>query len=99
MREDKKGREGFGERLRRTLELDGEMMPHGYTVELAGRQGATVRGAGEILLYTPECIRLGVRGGVISVRGEGLVCVSYSAAAVGIEGRIGSVVFEEVEKK
>lgn len=98
MREDKKGRGSLGERLRRTLELDGEMMPHGYTVELAGRQGATVRGAGEILLYTPECIRLGVRGGVISVRGEGLVCVSYSAEAVGIEGRIASVIFEEEKK-
>ncbi len=98
MKEEKREKERLADKLRRTLELDEDILPYGYTLEVRGRSAATLRGAGKILLYTPEEIRLGVRGGEITVRGEGLICSSYSAEAVGIEGRIASVYFGEAEE-
>ncbi|MBO5416255.1 MAG: YabP/YqfC family sporulation protein [Clostridia bacterium] len=95
---DKNERQSIGERLRKTLELDGDILPHSFMLEVRGRSGLMLRGAGRILLYTPEEIRLRVRGAEISVRGEGLICSSYYADAVGIEGRISSISFEEAER-
>ncbi len=98
MKGEKRERERFGEKLRRALELDGDFTRHGYTIDVRGRSCATIRGAGKILIYTPERIRLGVRDGAIEISGEGLVCASYCAESVGIEGKISSIIFEVTEK-
>ena len=93
MKEEKK--EGFRGRVYRRLDIQPDVLPGGSLIELRGRECVTVRGAGRILLYTPEEIRLEHTEGVVSVRGEGLICVSYYLGAVGIEGRISSVGFLE----
>ncbi|MBQ7383473.1 MAG: YabP/YqfC family sporulation protein [Clostridia bacterium] len=98
MKDEKRERERLGEKLRRALELDGDVLPYGYMLEVRGRSGVMLRGAGRILLYTPQQIKLRVRDAEITVRGEGLICSSYYADAVGIEGRITEISFEEAEK-
>lgn len=92
-----KKKEKFRDRLYRTLDIDGDILG-GATVELRGRGAMIVRGCGKIIEYIPERIRIESDGGEIAVRGCGLVCTSYRIGAVGIEGRIDSVSFEEGEK-
>jgi sporulation protein YqfC len=91
MREEK--REGFKDRVYRTLDIQPDILPGGSFIEIRGRECVTVRGAGRILLYTPEEIRLERKGEVISVTGEKLICTSYHLGAVEIEGRVSSVSF------
>ncbi len=64
------------------------------------RDGVTVYGCRRILLYSPGEIRLCLSERIISVRGEGLYCASFSAGAVSICGKIISVcTAEEVRRR
>ncbi len=96
MKEEK--RESFREKLYRNLDIEPDILPGGSTLELRGRNSMTVRGGGRILEYTPESIRLELGEGELSVRGARLICTSYRAGAVGIEGRIDGISFEEGEE-
>lgn len=88
---------GRGERLCRMLDISPEALPGGHAVEILGKSLVKIRGGGAILLYTPEEIRISLPCGseYISVKGEGLSCASYNRGALGIEGAIDSVSFEE----
>lgn len=92
-----RGRLGLPERICRALDIPTEVLPSVATVEIHGRGQVKICGGGAILLYSPQEIRiaLGGEGGYISVRGVALGCSSYNRGAVGIEGRIISVSFEE----
>ena len=87
----------FRERLSRRLDLLPDLLGNEGLVEIRGRGSVTVRGGGRILLYTPEEIRISMPRCVLSICGEELVCTSYYQGAVGIDGRIGGVFFEEGE--
>ena len=58
------------------------------TAVLRGTHGACVYGCRRILHYAPEriCLSLGKRR--ITVRGEGLLCTSFSAGCVTVAGEI-----------
>ena len=88
---------GWRERLCQGLDLVPDCLPGECMVELRGRNVAMVSGGGKILLYTPEEIRIALKKGVLSVTGHRLVCTSYYVGAVGIEGQICRVSFEEGE--
>lgn len=96
-REKKNAREerGLRERLCQALDLVPDSLPRESLVELRGRNAMTVRGGGKILLYTPEEIRISLKRGCLSVVGKRLVCTSYYVGAVGIEGLICRISFEE----
>ena len=90
-------RESFGERLRERLDLVPDLWEGGL-VELRGRGSVTVRGGGRILLYTPQKIRISMPKGVLAICGERLLCTSYYQGAVGVDGRIDGIFFEEGEE-
>lgn len=87
----------ISERICRALDMPPEILPRSTSVEIHGRSLVKIQGAGAILLYSPEEIRVAAdrSGGYISVKGYALCCSSYNMGAVGVEGRICSVSFEE----
>lgn len=91
------GERRFRERLRERLDLSADLF-EGSFVELRGRGSVTVRGGGRILLYTPTKIRIAMSGFVLSILGERLVCTSYYRGAVGVDGKILGISFEEGEE-
>lgn len=94
----KEGKLGFPERICRALDIEPDVLPHSSLVEIRGRSAVTVSGGGKILDYTDGEIKLALKKGAISIRGKRLVCASFCAGKVRIEGRIESVSFEEDTK-
>ncbi|MBO5939181.1 MAG: YabP/YqfC family sporulation protein [Clostridia bacterium] len=92
----REGGENVRDRISRRLDLLPDLLGKEGLVEIRGRGSVTVRGGGKILLYTPEEIRISMPRCVLSISGEELVCTSYFQGAVGVDGRIGGVFFEEV---
>ena len=93
----RKDKNSISERICRALDLPAEILPRATTVEIHGTSLVKLQGAGAISLYSPEEIRVRLKGraGHISVKGGSLCCSSYNMGAVGIEGRIHSVTFVE----
>ncbi len=79
------------------LDFPPDVWSGGMRVELRGRNALTVHGCRKILSYNPEEIRLTMKGCTLSVRGKRLVCSSYLAGAVGIDGRVDDLSFEGEE--
>ena len=96
--EKKKERGELRARLCRRLDLAPDLFGGEGLVEIRGRGEVTVRGGGRILLYTPSEIRIAMGSYTLSILGEGLVCTSYYQGAVGVDGRIFGVGFEEGEE-
>lgn len=76
------------------LDFPPDVWEGGLRLELRGRNALTVHGCRRILDYRPEEIRLAVKNAVLSVRGERLICTSYLAGAVSIDGRIDAMIFD-----
>ncbi len=58
------------------------------TAVLHGERGATVYGCRRILCYSPERICLCVGKRHLFVRGTDLICTSFNAGCVSVEGRL-----------
>ncbi len=89
-------RAGWKERLCRRLDIPPDIFLGEGLVEIRGRSAVCVKGCEKILTYTPEEIRIGMGRGCLRIEGKRLVCTSYHAGAVGIDGLICRVSFEEV---
>ncbi len=85
------------EKLSKHLDIPPDVFPGESLVEIRGRGSVTVRGGGKILAYTPEEIRIALKRGCLSVQGRRLICTSYYVGAVGIDGCICRISFEEVQ--
>ena len=85
------------ERLCKALDISPDLLPGGFTVDIRGRNQVSVSGGGRILLYTPERVSIRVPSGRVTVTGKRLVCVSYLAGAVDIQGHIDGVLLEDRE--
>ncbi len=94
-RADKKER--LSERVCRCLGVTPDFLPSESMIEIRGRSYVMIHGAGKITYYTPEEIRIRLKKGCLSVKGVGLVCISYHVDSVGIEGKISDVCFCEEE--
>lgn len=68
------------------------------TVVLKGRKKLTVYGCCKILSYTPEKIGFFLPEGNLTVTGRGMVCVSFSAGVVTVEGEFSGVCFDTLSK-
>ena len=79
------------------LDVPADLFGGGLRLDLRGRHTLTVHGCCRIVDYTPTEIRLALRDAVLSVVGVRLICTSYIAGAVGIEGRIDAIRFEDGE--
>lgn len=92
----RKDRADMRERVCRALDIFPDTLGKAAVVEIRGRNFVYVRQGSRILLYTPEKIRVRIPEGAVCVEGKRLVCTAYSAGAVGIDGFIDRVSFEEL---
>ena len=100
-RKNKSEKRTLGEKIVTALDIPSELLPRKTLVEIHGSSLVKIQGAGGILLYTENEIRISLRekGSFLCVLGHGLCCNSYNMGAVGIEGRIRSVSFCHGEKE
>ena len=68
-----------------------------FYMEMRGRKNLTVGGCRGISEYSGEKIRLILWHGDLSVKGNGLLCDSYTNGAVVISGNITCIEFTEDE--
>ena len=96
---NKKPKQRMSERLCEALDLPTELLPRHSLVEIHGRNLVKIQGAGRILLYTHDEIRISLcsHDGVLCIKGQELCCNSYNMGAIGIQGVIQSVGFCEKE--
>ena len=90
-------RERLSELVCRYLGVAPDFLPSESMIEIRGRSYIMVHGAGKIIYYTPEEIRIRLKKSSLSVKGRGLVCISYHVDSVGIEGKISDLCFLEEE--
>ena len=90
-----KNRESLAEKINKKLDISPDILPGGSLVSIRGRSSVSVSGSTGILLYTPTEIKLSLRRGTLSVCGCRLVCTSYNAEELSIDGKIESVSFSE----
>ncbi len=69
----------------------------GMRIDLRGRHTLTVHGCRRILDFSPSEIRLSLSGTTLCIQGERLICSSYLAGAVGVEGCISGLFFLDEE--
>ena len=100
-KEKKYAKRGLGERIICALDMQSELLPHKTLIEIHGEELVKIQGAGSILCYRENEIRIALRGkkGFLSVIGDDLCCSSYNMGVVGIEGKIYSVNFGKDEKE
>lgn len=84
----------FSERMCRALDIEPDVLLGSSLIEIRGRGAVTIGGGGRILDYTDEEIRIALKKGAVVINGKHLVCASFCAGKVRIEGRIKSVKFE-----
>lgn len=94
---EKKKRRGLVEYLSVKAELPSDALVGETRIELRGRSCLFIQGCRRILKYSPCHMILEVKGDCVSVKGERLVCTSYHAGTVSVEGLICSLCFSERE--
>ncbi len=75
------------------LDMPADVLSGGVRLDMRGRNTLTVHGCTRILDFSPCEIRLSLGDCALTVVGERLICTSYLAGAVGIEGKINSICF------
>ena len=83
------------ERISEALDIPPDILSGESMIEIRGRGSMAVHGCRRILVYLPERIELSLHRGGVAIDGEELCFVSFSAGAVGIEGKIKGVSFLE----
>lgn len=94
----KKSSRSLSEWLTVNFDIPSDLVDGGIRVDLRGRHTLTVHGCRRILDYAPETIRLSLGECALVVSGERLICTSYLAGAVGIEGSIRGILFQDFEE-
>ncbi len=88
-----KSKEKLGVRIKRALEID-EILGENDILEMHGTRALKVRECRKIIHYADDEIRLALREYILTIKGEGLYCTSYSGGAVRVDGRIEELKFE-----
>jgi len=91
---DNNRRMSFFQKLYSKLDIPPDVV-NGIFVEIRGKSNVCVHGCREILLYTPEEVRVRMSGCVLSVKGLSLYCTAYHSGNAEIDGIIDSVSFAE----
>ncbi len=92
---EKEGKRGLIEFLSTVSELPADALAGEVRVELRGKNQLFITGCRRILKYSSEHMMLSVKGDILNVSGERLICTSYCAGTVTIDGSIRSVYFGE----
>ena len=88
-----KNKEKLGARIKRALEID-EILGENDVLEMHGTRELTVRECRNIIHYADEEIKLALKEYVLTIKGDGLYCTSYSGGAVCVDGKIEELKFE-----
>ncbi|MBE6559014.1 MAG: hypothetical protein E7661_08435 [Ruminococcaceae bacterium] len=75
------------------LDFPPDVLSGGMRIELRGRHSMLVHGCRRILHYTSEEMRLALQNCVLCITGQRLVCHSFLAGAVGVDGLIQGICF------
>ena len=86
-------KERISEKVCRYLGVTPDFLPSESMIEIRGRSYMMIHGSGKIISYTSEEIRIRLKKNCLSVKGTGLVCISYHVDSVGIEGKISDISF------
>ena len=95
-RSEKEDKLKFSERMCRALDIEPDVLFGSSLIEIRGQGAVTISGSGKILDYTDEEIRIALKKGAVVINGKHLICASFCAGKVRIEGRVKSVKFEDV---
>ena len=87
----------LGEWLAVKLDFPADLTGDGIRLDLRGRNALTVHGCTRILDFTPCAVTLEMGDSTLTVRGLRLICTTYLAGAVGIEGHICCMEFSDNE--
>ncbi len=79
------------------LDMPADVLGRGIRLDMRGRNTLTVHGCTGILDFSPCEISLLLGDCTLTVGGQRLICTSYLAGAVGIEGCICSIQFHDGE--
>ena len=79
------------------LDIPADTIDGGIRLDMRGRNTLIVHGCRKILGFSPDEIRLSLGTCILAVCGMRLICTSYLAGAVGIEGYICALRFEDGE--
>lgn len=93
-----KEKRSFAERLGTFLDVPADLICGGCYLELRGQNNLNLQGCRRISVYTAEEIVLRLRRGCVRVRGRRLVCTSYHAGKVVIDGWITGIDFADTEE-
>ena len=80
------------------LDIPADLFWGGLRLDLRGRNSLTVHGCRRILDFSPCEVRLALKESVLVIQGRRLICTSYLAGAVGIEGCICDIRFCDGEE-
>ncbi len=92
---EKEGKRGLIEYLSAVSELPADALAGEVRVELRGKNQLFVTGCRRILKYSSELMLLSVKGDILNVSGERLICTSYCGGTVTIDGNIRAIFFGE----
>lgn len=79
------------------LDVPSDLLDGGIRLDMRGRNCLTVHGCTRILHFSPEAVCLELGNCALTVRGHRLICTSYLAGAVGVEGCICCMEFSDGE--
>ena len=91
--EDKKNI-SFLQKLYSKLDIPPDII-NGIFVEIRGKSSVCIHGCRDILLYTPNEVKVKMSGCILSIKGGDLYCNAYHSGSAEIDGVINSVSFEE----
>ena len=94
-----KEKRGFLELLASKAELPSDVLGNGVRIELRGRNTLFMQGCRRILKYSPSEMIMSARKEDVIIEGERLICSTYHAGTVTIEGEILSLRFAEASRE
>ena len=92
------GKRPLGEWLAVHLDIPADLTGGGIRLDMRGRNTLLVHGCTRILDFSPCSVSLEMGDSTLTVRGLRLICTSYLAGAVGIEGHICCMEFTDGEE-
>ena len=79
------------------LDIPADILDGGIRLEMRGRNTLLVHGCQRIMGFSPDRVILRLKKCILTVCGCRLICTSYLAGAVGIEGCITGISFADGE--
>ena len=94
---NRKNKGGIREFLSSKAVLPSDLLCDGFRLEIRGRNQIFISGCRRIIKYSPNEMIMAIKGFSVSVQGQRLVCSTYHAGTISIDGFVTDVVFIDAE--